>query len=114
MDNNSIENLSGENQHEKKEKMLTFFLEFVFTKAESILATEGRENAKVHLVTIYDELIKLNKRDKEDWQNTWVWNSKGDLTEDEFNTLNLRRKLLSNAIGIMTSSGVVRHDLNKI
>jgi len=50
----------------------------------------------------------------EDWKNTWVWNPSGDLTEEEFNTLNLHRKMLSNAIGIMTASGKVRHDLNKI
>lgn len=109
---NSIGNISQENELEKKKRIAE--LETLFTEAENILKVEGREKAKIYLGGIYDDLIILNKRDKEDWQNTWVWNSKGDLTEDEFNTLNLRRKLLSNAIGIMTASGEVRHDLNKI
>ena len=63
---------------------------------------------------VYDDLIKLNKRKKEDWQTLWVWKRDGYLSEEEFNRLNLRRKLLSNAVGIMTSSGEARHDLNEI
>ena len=114
MNNNSIENSNEGNQHEKKEDTPTIFLEFIFNIAENILAVEGREKAKVHLGAIYDELIRLNKRDKEDWKNTSVWNKEGDLTEEKFNKLNLRRKLLSNAIGIMTASGEIRHNLNKI
>lgn len=109
---NSIGNISQENEFEKKKSITE--LETLFTEAENVLTIKGRDKAKIYLGKIYDELIRLNKRDKEDWQNIWVWNSRGDLTEDEFNTLNLRRKLLSNAIGIMTSSGEVRHDLNKI
>jgi hypothetical protein len=89
-------------------------METLLAEAEAVLAVEGRDRAKTCLPKIYDDLIALNKRNKEDWKNTWVWNPAGDLTEEEFNTLNLRRKLLSNAIGIMTASGVVRHDLNKI
>jgi len=89
-------------------------METLLAEAEGILVAEGREKAKTYLPRIYDDLIALNKRDKIDWTNTWVWNPAGDLTEEEFNKLNLRRKLLSNAIGIMTASGVVRHDLNKI
>ena len=36
------------------------------------------------------------------------------LTEDQFDELNLRRKKLSNAVGIMTASGTIRHDLNNL
>jgi hypothetical protein len=89
-------------------------LSVLFSEAETILSTEGRESAKLLLPKIYDELISLNKRDKGDYLTIWIWNPDGDLSEEEFNTLNLRRKLLSNAIGIMTSSGEVRHDLNEI
>ncbi len=76
-------------------------------------ANEARENAKAYLPRIYDDLIALNKRDKGSG-NEWAWNPEGDLTEQEFDSLNLRRKLLSNAIGIMTASGDIRHDLNEI
>ncbi len=84
-----------------------------FTEAESVLESEGREKAKTLLNTIYSELILLNDTVKEKNPLT-EWNSKGYLTEEQFNALNLRRKKLSNDIGIMTASGVVRHDLNKL
>lgn len=86
----------------------------LFNEAETILSIEGRESAKLLTPKIYNELIALNKRDKGDHLTLWVWNPDGDLSEEEFDTLNLRRKLLSNAIGIMTASGEVRHDLNEI
>lgn len=86
----------------------------VFDNAEIVFAVEGREAAKPLLSKIYDDLIALNKRDKKDWQNIWIWNQSGYLSEEEFNSLNFRRKKLSNAIGIMTDSGEVRHDLNEI
>ena len=90
-------------------------LGFLFLQAENAFAIEGREAAKPLLPEIYDELIALNKRDKEkDWDTLFVWNPDGDLTEEEFNLMNLRRKKLSNDIGIMTASGEVRHDLNEI
>jgi hypothetical protein len=90
-------------------------LNILFNEAENILSSEGRESAKLLTPKIYNELMSLNKRDKsDDWRIIWVWNPEGELTEEEFNALNLRRKLLSNAIGIMTASGVVRHDLNEI
>jgi len=109
----SFENIPQKNQNEQKKK-LNEELENFFAEAEEALKTEGREKAKGYLEKIYDDIILLNKRDKEDWGNTWVWNSEGDLKEDEFNALNLRRKLLSNEIGIMTSSGEIRHNLNEI
>lgn len=109
---NPIENIPQEERPEKKKFIRE--LEALFTEAENILTVEGREKAKTYLEKIYDDLIILNKRNKEDWTDLWLWNSNGDLTEKEFDKLNLRRKLLSNAIGIMTASGVVRHDLNKI
>ncbi|TSC88831.1 MAG: hypothetical protein G01um10143_728 [Parcubacteria group bacterium Gr01-1014_3] len=84
------------------------------TEAEAIFEAEGREKAKSLLPRIYDDLIVLNKRSKEEWETVWVWNSDGDLTEEEFNSLDHRRRLLSNAIGILTASGEIRHDLNKI
>ncbi len=85
-----------------------------FDEAEAVFAAEGRETAKTYLSRIYDDFIVLNKRDKADWETVWIWNPDGDLTEENFNSLNLRRKLLSNAIGILTASGEIRHDLNKI
>jgi hypothetical protein len=109
---NSMENNLSKSQLERKESLVK--LETLFTEAENVLAREGRDKVKTYLGKIYDDLILLNKRDKEDWKNTWVWNSNGDLTEEEFNTLNLRRKMLSNAIGIMSASGEIRHDLNNI
>lgn len=109
---NSIGNTTPENGLDLKKQIEE--LDILFTKVEDILKKEGREKAKIYLENIYDNLIILNKRDKEDWANIWTWNQEGDLTEDEFDGLNLRRKLLSNAIGIMTSSGEIRHNLNRI
>lgn len=86
----------------------------LFGEAETVLSVEGRDRAKLLTPKIYNELISLNKRSKEEYLTIWDWNPSGDLSEEEFNALNLRRKLLSNAIGIMTASGEVRHDLNEI
>ena len=89
-------------------------LDWEIDEAEIALKVEDREKAKEYLPKVYDGLIKLNKRDKKDWQTLWIWNPDGYLSEEEFNRLNIRRKLLSNAIGIMTDSGEIRHDLNEI
>ena len=89
-------------------------LDWEIDEAEATLKVEDREKAKEYLPKIYDDLIKLNKRDKKDWQTLWIWNPDGYLSEEEFNRLNIRRKLLSNAIGIITESGEIRHDLNEI
>ena len=103
---------SQENGPSKQERLET--LNGAFDEAERILEVEGRENAKLLLPKIYEDLIGLNGRDKGDWATVWIWNPEGDLTQEEFDSLNLRRKKLSNAIGIMTASGEVRHDLNEI
>ena len=96
----------------KKERLDSLLA--TFDEAEKILEAEGRETAKLLLPKIYDDLIDLNNRDKEDWETIWVWNPEGNLTEGEFYSLNLRRKSLSNTIGIKTASGDIRHDLNEI
>ena len=79
-----------------------------------ILESGDRETAIRCLPTIYDALILLNGRDKSDWQNLWSWNPSGRLTQEEFKRLNRGRMVLSNDIGIMTASGVIRYNLNKI
>ncbi len=102
----------GSSEKEGSEK-----LRELFAGAETVFTAEGRESAKLLLPKIYSDFMALNKRwvrDDYDWQTVWSWNSDGDLTEEEFNALNLRRKLLSSAIGIMTASGEIRHDLNPI
>lgn len=88
-------------------------LETLFDEAEAVFETEGRDRAKTHLTDIYNLLMALNKWDKANYLPL-QWNKEGDLTEEEFDELNLRRKKLSNAIGIMTANGTIRHDLNKI
>ena len=85
----------------------------LFAEAERTLETEGREKVIPLLPEIYDTLIALNKRDKGDYVTIWIWNPEGDLTEAEFDELNLRRKKLSNAVGILATD-VVKHDQNKI
>ncbi|MFZ2414425.1 MAG: hypothetical protein WAW33_00230 [Minisyncoccia bacterium] len=105
----------------RKEKIEN--LSSLFSEAEEIVKNKGveiseaREREKEYLIKIYDTLIALNKRYKENedfWKNQLIWNPEGDLTEEEFNQLNLRRKQLSNAIGIVTASGEIRHNLNEI
>jgi hypothetical protein len=85
----------------------------LFDEAEKVFEAEGREKAKELLPELYDSLITLNKVGKEGLI-TLVWNPDGDLTEEDFNNLNTRRKILSNNIGIKTASGNIRHDLNKL
>lgn len=88
-------------------------LRSLFAKAEETLEKEGRDAAKVLLPEIYNSLICLNKWDKADW-SPMTWRSEGELTETEFNELNLRRRLLSNSIGIKMADGTIRHDVNPI
>jgi uncharacterized protein YjfI (DUF2170 family) len=88
-------------------------LSSLFDEAEKVFEIEGREKAKELLPKLYEDLFALNRTSKEGLI-TLVWNPDGDLTEEDFNTLNLRRKKLSNDIGIKTASGEIRHDLNKL
>lgn len=88
-------------------------LRTLFDEAEAAFEHGGRDEAKPLLGNLYSGLGKLNKS-TEEINPLAKWNWVGDLTEDQFNELNLRRKKLSNAIGIMTASGEVRHDLNKV
>lgn len=84
-----------------------------FDTTETIFKESGRESVKPLLPNIYNTLIKLNKLNPaEVIYPLGKWNPEGDLTEAEFNELNRRRKILSNAVGIMTASGVIRHNLN--
>lgn len=88
-------------------------LEALLKKAEILLELMNRTEAILVLGPIYDTLIDLNKT-KGEALPLQSWNPKGLLTKEQFDDLNLNRKILSNKVGIMTSSGVVRHDLNKL
>ncbi|SRR5258708_575899 len=101
-------NLEGSSKEERLQ-----ILYQVFSEAEAVFTAKGREATKPLLITIYSDLVDLNKS-KSEVNPLQEWNENGDLTEAQFNELNLRRKKLSNAVGIMTASGVVRHNLNKI
>ena len=85
----------------------------IFDEAEAVFEASGREAVKPFLNTIYSSLIGLNKLESS-INPLERWNEEGDLTEEQFNELNLRRKKLSNAVGIKTASGEIRHDLNEI
>ncbi len=92
-------------------------LKTVFAEVEKVFEAEGREGAKPFLNHIYRALAALNKRDTGD-DSVWEWNPESNLTQQEFGELNLRRKKLSNAIGIMAKAAdgtvYIRHDLNEI
>jgi len=92
----------------KKERLEN--LSKLFDEAEKTLTEKGRDEAKPYLPKVYDEIISLNKRSKEEYKTLFVYNSEGSLSEEELNAFNLRRKKLSNAIGII-NNGTVRHDL---
>ena len=84
-----------------------------FATAERAFVESGREAAKAYLPEICTTLIKLNKFDPEVvFSPLAQWNPEADISENEFDELNRRRKILSNAVGIMTASGQIRHDLN--
>lgn len=101
-------------QNDQEKESVISRLDNIFTEAESVFEKEGREEGKKLLAGVYSGLMTLNKRDASDWVNQFVWNPEGDLTEEQFKKFDLRRKLLSNAIGIKTASGAIRHDLNII
>ncbi|MGB3073015.1 MAG: hypothetical protein WBB68_02020 [Candidatus Moraniibacteriota bacterium] len=93
---------------------------FIYKEVEDIHeAMRLRSLAKPFLEkTIYPELIRLNKSGSLS-EPLSQWNPEGDLTEDEFDELSLRRKKLSNVIGILhkdpaTGKLTIRHTLNDI
>lgn len=89
------------------------FLLSSLEEAENIFRASGREQVKGFLPQIYNALIALNNFDPEFVVNPLAeWNPEGHLTEEEFSTLNRRRKILSNAVGIGIKGGGFRHDLN--
>lgn len=99
----------------KKEaaKELIEHLTVGFGEAERVFKEKGRDEAKLKLPLIYQTMVLLNGLDPAVVINPLEkWNPEGDFTEAQFNEFNRRRKILSNAIGIMTGSGKVRHDLN--
>lgn len=89
----------------------------LYTEAEKSFETEGRDPAKMFLPKLYNTLIGLNNWDKANWE-PMTWNQAGFFTEAEFNELNLRRKKLSNSIGMMVQredgTFYIRHDVNEI
>jgi|GEM_PF-1691294 hypothetical protein len=102
-------------RRKKESEEKTRHLREVFAEAERLYVESGkdREVGKKYLPEIYNTLIELNRLDKRVVVNPIAeWNPCGDLTEEEFNELNRRRKIFSNEIGIMTQSGTVRHDLS--
>lgn len=101
------------NQEDLRRKLHFEVMSSMLDKAEAVFAAEGRDATKPLLNGLYANLIDLNKTKGEVYPLK-EWNKDSDLSEQHFNELNLRRKKLSNAVGIMTASGVVRHDLNEI
>jgi hypothetical protein len=99
----------GQNKAERAKEVYEE-ISAIFDEAEALFEREGREPVKAHLITLYERLIAANGGDR----NLSGWAPSGELAQEDFDELNLRRKKLSNAVGIMTASGVVRHDLNKI
>lgn len=102
-------------QRKKESEEKVRHLREVFAEAERLYIESGndREVGKRYLPELYNVLIELNRLDKRVVVNPIAqWNPCGDLTEEEFNELDRRRKIFSNEIGIMTASGVVRHDLS--
>lgn len=91
----------------------TYKLEAVFSETQNFHESGNRESAKESLKRVYSEILELNKTDSADWNIKWDWNSNGQLTKGEYEAFLLRRKQLDNAIGIMTASGVIRHDVCK-
>ena len=116
------ERIPAETQEQSYQKMLERFAEaeatFGTTSLEETLrreeenmalALERRTAARPYLTAIYKELARLNDDDS----SLTVWNQGGQLTETQFNELNLRRKKLANLLGAL-NSGKIRHDLNPL
>ncbi len=102
-------------------------------QAETTFGTTSLEETLRREETAFEEALKarketnpllnafhltLSKLNHDDDRLLRQWNPDGDLTEPQFNELNLRRIKLSNAVGILykDASGKmgIRHDLNEI
>lgn len=81
-------------------------------KEDMGLALEKRAVAKPFADKTTTELIKLNRSFGPPASAT-IWNPAGELNQDQFNTLSLRRKMLMNAVGSLNAQKI-RHDLNAI
>jgi hypothetical protein len=79
-------------------------------------AEEVRSQSLPFHIDINNALMALNKS-KGIFQ---IWNPEGHLTEDEFNALNARRKVLDNAIGSKVKDPItfkdkgIRHNIHKL
>ena len=81
----------------------------LFAAAEAVFGEHGRELTKPHLILIDTELKELNKSPA-----IVGWNHLGELTEEQYRAIDRRWKKLSNAVGILTADGTIRHNLNVI
>jgi hypothetical protein len=99
--------------HKRLAMLLCEDLGALFDEVEKTLEAEGRDAAIPLMSNAVNALIHANKWDKANWASM-VWNPEGSLTQKEFDELNFRRKKISNAIGIKTADGTIRHNLNLI
>ena len=76
----------------------------VLSAAELMFAAHGREAAKPYLITIVRYIGGDNPWQVGEWRDKF--------TPEEYAELDRRYKLLSNAVGILTADGTIRHDLN--
>ncbi len=88
------------------------------TETDPSMVKEARDATKPLLNKAYTELIRLNRSKDQLPDPLKIWNPSGDLTEEQFDALNRRRKVLSNAVGILHKNPdgkfAIRHDLNDV
>lgn len=88
------------------------------TETDPSVVKEARDATKPLLNKAYAELIRLNKSEDRLPNPLGEWNPSGDLTEEQYDALNIRRKILSNAVGRLHKNPdgkfAIRHDLNDI
>lgn len=77
------------------------------------VAVEARKNAKPSLDMMTNTLNGLNKGEDKSLRK---WNPEGDLSEEQFNDLNLKRKQLANLLGALNANypNGIRHDIHEI
>jgi len=111
----------------KRAALITLFddAEAAYTNAsvnpeetDAEIAKEARKIAKPILDLICTILVSINQSESQENRDI-SWNPKDNLTEEQFNELNLRRMRLSNTIGMLykdttTGKTLIRHDLNDI